>query len=112
MRKLILAGFLSAASMSLMASELMNPTAITNVLESVSDNIGRELAQILSELDDRSREDLVDLSLVFYCMFNYLAMRSVTSPQCFGMDLGTDAAWLRVKAIVERLVDRYLDDDG
>ena len=56
--------------MRVMASELMHPSEVTAVLERSSDKLGRELNQILSDLDDSSREDLVDLSLVFYCMLN------------------------------------------
>ncbi len=94
----------------LMASELMHPTAITEVLESASDNIGRDLARILSEFDEGRQEDLVNLSFVFYCMLNYLAMRAMTSPDCFGMDLEKPAAWRRVNKVMDTLVDRYLAD--
>jgi AcrR family transcriptional regulator len=93
----------------LMASELMNPTAVTSVLESASDKIGRELAQIMAELEGGQQEDLVELSLIFYCMFNYLAMRSVTSPVCFGMDLKKKKSWDRIDGVIDTVVDRYLD---
>ena len=94
----------------LMASELLNPTEVTAVLESTSDNIGRELALILADLEPDKQDDLVELSLVFYCMFNYLAMRSVTSPQVFGMNLKQKKSWERIEGVMESLVDRYLVD--
>ena len=94
----------------LMASELMNPTEVTAVLESASDDIGRELAQILQQADEEVREDLLDLNLVFYCMVNYLAMRSVNSPQVFGMNLKQNKSWERIDRIMDSLVDRYLVD--
>ncbi len=94
--------------MRIMASELMNPTAVTAVLERTSDKIGRELAQILADVDDEQRGDLVDLSLVFYCLFNYLCMRAVTSPDCFGMDLREESSWDRIDALIDTLVDRFL----
>jgi AcrR family transcriptional regulator len=93
----------------LMASEMMNPSDVTSALESASDTVGRELAGILSELESDSQQDLVDLSFIFYCMLNYLAMRSVTSPHCFGMDLQQPDSWGRVEAVIDRLVDSYLD---
>jgi AcrR family transcriptional regulator len=73
--------------MRIMASGLMHPSEVTAILERSSDKVGRELNLILADLDEASEEDLVDLSLIFYCMMNYLCMRTVTSPHCFGMDL-------------------------
>ena len=97
------------AIVRLMASEMMNPSDVTSAMESASDKVGRELAVILTELDGGSQEKLVDLSFIFYCMFNYLAMRSVTSPQCFGMNLQEPDSWQRVEKVIDRLVDSYLD---
>jgi len=94
--------------MRIMASELMHPTAVTSVLEKSSDNIGRELALIMADVNPEQREELVDLSLVFYCLLNYLCMRAVTSPRCFGMDLRKKDSWARVDHIIETMVDRFL----
>jgi AcrR family transcriptional regulator len=95
--------------MRIMASELMHPTAVTAVLERSSDKVGRELATILADVDDATRDDLVDLSLVFYCLLNYLCMRAVTSPNCFGMDLRKKNSWDRVDRLIDTLVDRFLE---
>jgi AcrR family transcriptional regulator len=97
--------------MRIMASELMHPTAVTSVLEKSSDKVGRELALIMADVDDRAREDLVDLSLVFYCLLNYLCMRAVTSPNCFGMDLREKQSWDRVDHLIDTLADRFLGAD-
>ena len=94
--------------MRIMASELMHPTAVTAVLEKSSDKIGRELALIMAGMKEEQREDLVDLSLVFYCLLNYLCMRAVTSPNCFGMDLRKKDSWERVDHLIDTLVDRFL----
>jgi AcrR family transcriptional regulator len=94
--------------MRIMASELMHPTAVTAVLEKSSDKIGRELALIMADMDEEQRDDLVDLSLVFYCLLNYLCMRAVTSPNCFGMDLRKKESWSRVDHLIDTLVDRFL----
>ena len=94
--------------MRIMASELMHPTAVTAVLEKSSDKIGRELALIMAGMEEEQREDLVDLSLVFYCLLNYLCMRAVTSPNCFGMDLRKKDSWERVDHLIDTLVDRFL----
>ena len=64
----------------IMASELMNPSQVTAVLESTSDQVARELTTIMSDMDDSQRDDIVNLSLIFYCVLNYLCMRAVTSP--------------------------------
>lgn len=95
--------------MRIMASELMHPTAVTAVLERSSDKVGRELATILADVEDASRDDLVDLSLIFYCLLNYLCMRAVTSPNCFGMDLRKKNSWDRVDRLIDTLVDRFLE---
>jgi AcrR family transcriptional regulator len=95
--------------MRIMASELMHPTAVTAVLESSSDKVGRELATILADVDEDTRDDLVDLSLIFYCLLNYLCMRAVTSPNCFGMDLRKKSSWDRVDRLIDTLVDRFLE---
>jgi hypothetical protein len=94
--------------MRIMASELMHPTAVTAVLERSSDTVGRELALLMADVDDSAREDVVDLSLVFYCLLNYLCMRAVTSPNCFGMDLRRKQSWERVDHLIDTLVDRFL----
>lgn len=94
--------------MRIMASELMHPSEVTAILERSSDQVGRELNQILADLDESSREDLVELSLIFYCMMNYLCMRAVTSPHCFGMDLRQDSSWQRIDQLIDTMVDRFL----
>lgn len=93
----------------LMASELLHPTEVTAALESASDRIGRDLAGILSELGEADQQALVDLSLVCYCMFNYLSLRAANSPLVFGMDLRREQDWQRIEAVVARLIDSYLD---
>ncbi|ARN73203.1 TetR/AcrR family transcriptional regulator [Oceanicoccus sagamiensis] len=94
----------------IMASELMNPTQVTAVLEKTSDKVARELTTIMSDLGEDQREDLVNLSLIFYCMINYLCMRSVTSPNCFGMNLRQKKSWQRVDELIDVMVDRFLID--
>ncbi|MEH6550728.1 MAG: TetR/AcrR family transcriptional regulator [Pseudomonadales bacterium] len=96
--------------MRIMASELMHPTAITSVLEKASDKVARDLTLIIKDMSDEQQENLVNLSLVFYCMLNYLCMRAVTSPNCFGMDLEQQKSWDRIGKIVDLLVDSVLDD--
>ncbi|AQQ67862.1 hypothetical protein Mag101_09560 [Microbulbifer agarilyticus] len=94
----------------IMASELMHPSEITVILEDASDRIARELTEIFREISTDHQEDLVSLALVFYCMTNYLCMREVSSPNCFGMDLTKNASWKRVAKVTDMLVDRFLDE--
>jgi AcrR family transcriptional regulator len=93
--------------MRIMASELMHPTDITRILESASDRIGRELEAFVSNIDPDERVDVANLSLVFYTMLNYLCMRAVTSPHCFGMDLENDASWDHIEAVMDDLIERF-----
>jgi AcrR family transcriptional regulator len=94
--------------MRIMASELMHPTAVTAALESASGRIGSELETIVADLGEADKEAVVSLSLVFYTMLNYLCMRAVTSPQCYGMDLTKDESWDRVQRILDEVIERYL----
>lgn len=92
----------------IMASELMAATEVTVILEDASDKIARELTKIFKDLDQGNQEDIVALSFVFYCMANYLCMRAVTSPHCFGMDLTSDKSWQRIEATIDQVIDRFL----
>lgn len=96
--------------MRIMASELMNPSAVTSVLEKTSDKVARELTHTVQGLSHEQQEDLVNLSLVFYCMLNYLCMRAVTSPHCFGMNLEQRKSWQRIDNLIDDMVDRFLID--
>ena len=91
-----------------MASELMNPTEVTEVLEQAGDRIGRSLAEIMSDIDDVDQEDVVDLSFVCYTMLNYLCMRAATSPDVFGHDFSQDAGWQYAERMIDTLAVRYL----
>jgi AcrR family transcriptional regulator len=96
--------------MRIMASELMHPTEVTAVLEKSSDRIAKELTKSIKGLNDEQQDDLVNLSFVFYCMLNYLCMRAVTNPKCFGMNLKQEKSWNRIDQVVDDLIDRYLTE--
>jgi AcrR family transcriptional regulator len=96
--------------MRIMASELMHPTEVTAVLEKSSDKIAKELTKSIKGLNDEQQDDLVNLSFVFYCMLNYLCMRAVTNPKCFGMNLKQEKSWNRIDQVVDDLIDRYLTE--
>jgi hypothetical protein len=96
--------------MRIMASELMHPTEVTAVLEKSSDKIAKELTKAIKGLNDEQQDDLVNLSFVFYCMLNYLCMRAVTNPKCFGMNLKQEKSWNRIDQVVDDLIDRYLTE--
>jgi AcrR family transcriptional regulator len=95
--------------MRIMASELMHPTDITTVLDDAGDRIGRSLADIMSDIDESDRNDVIDLSFVCYTMVNYLCLRATTSPDVFGHDFTQDENWRYAENIIDELSDRYLD---
>jgi len=95
--------------MRIMASELMHPSDITLVLERASDTIAKDLAFVMEDAQGEQWQLMDDLSFVFYCMLNYLCIRSVTSPRCFGMNLKQQQAWQRIDRLIDRLVDSYFD---
>jgi len=94
--------------MRILVSEIMQPTEITVILEEAGDRIGRELFKSLDLPGSDIRDDVVDISLVFATMTNYLCMRACTSPNAFGMDLGDEASWTRIEGIMDKLIERYL----
>jgi AcrR family transcriptional regulator len=94
--------------MRILVSEIMQPTEITVILEEAGDRIGRELYKSLHLSGSEISDDVVDVSLVFTTMANYLCMRSSTSTKAFGMDLDEDASWTRIEKIMDTLIERYL----
>jgi len=96
------------AIVRVLVSEIMHPTDITAILENAGDRIGRELYESLRLSGKDISDDVVDVSLLFTIVINYLSMRAVTSPQAFGMDLSDEKSWERIEKILGRLVSRYL----
>ena len=94
--------------MRIMASELMHPTSVTEVLEKQSERLGTAVADLITGLPQSRRDDVTIITMVFYCMLNYLCMRAVTSPQCFGMDLKEEESWERITHAIDTLTDRFL----
>jgi AcrR family transcriptional regulator len=94
--------------MRILVSEIMQPTEITIILEEAGDRIGRELYKSLQLSGSEISDDVVDVSLVFTTMANYLCMRASTSTNAFGMDLDDDASWARIEKIMNTLIERYL----
>jgi len=94
--------------MRILASEIMQPTEITAIFEEAGDRIGRELYKSLQLSGTDISDDVVDVSLVFTTMTNYLCMRAITSPKAFGMDLNDEASWARIENIMDTLIERYL----
>ena len=96
--------------MRILVSEIMQPTDVTAILEAAGDRIGRELYKSLHLSGTDISDDVVEVSLVFSTMANYLCMRASNSPKAFGMDLGDEAAWTRIERIMDTLIERYLKE--
>lgn len=96
--------------MRILVSEIMQPTDVTAILEEAGDRIGRELYKSLQLSGTDISDDVVEVSLVFSTMANYLCMRASSSPKAFGMDLGDEAAWTRIERIMDTLIERYLKE--
>jgi len=96
--------------MRILASEMMKPSDITTILEDAGDRIGRELFQSLQLSGDDFSHDVVDISLIFTIVSNYLCMRALTSPNAFGMNLEDDASWDRIQRILDTVIERYLQN--
>lgn len=94
--------------MRIMASELMHPSEVTELLEKQSERLGNAVGELITGLSRDRRADVTIITMVFYCMLNYLCMRAVTSPHCFGMDLTDEESWNRIEQAIDILTDRFL----
>jgi AcrR family transcriptional regulator len=96
--------------MRILVSQIMNPSDVTAILEEAGDRIGRELYQSLQLSGNKLSNDVVDISLIFTIVSNYLCMRALTSPNAFGMNLEDDASWDRIQRILDTVIERYLQN--
>ena len=94
----------------LLADEFMSPTAISDALTEIRQQLGREHAAIFAgnrELDEDGNRALM---IVLMAAASYLAMRAVRSPRYMGRDVGSDEGWQAMLAHFERIIDSVAGD--
>lgn len=89
----------------LLADEFMSPTAISDALTEIRQQLGREHAAIFASNRDLSDDNNRALMIVLMAAASYLAMRAVKSPRYMGRDIGSDEDWQALLAHFERIID-------
>ncbi len=89
----------------LLADEFMSPTAISEALTEIRQQLGHEHAAIFVSNRELGEEDNRALMIVLMAAASYLAMRAVKSPRYMGRDIGSDKDWQALLAHFERIID-------
>lgn len=89
----------------LLADEFMSPTAISEALTEIRQQLGREHAAIFVSNRELGEDDNRALMIVLMAAASYLAMRAVKSPRYMGRDIGSDKDWKALLAHFERIID-------
>ena len=74
----------------LLADEFMSPTAISEALTEIRQQLGHEHAAIFVSNRELGEDDNRALMIVLMAAASYLAMRAVKSPRYMGRDIGSD----------------------
>ena len=83
----------------------MSPTAISDALTEIRQQLGREHAAIFAGNSELDKDDNRALMIVLMAAASYLAMRAVKSPRYMGRDIGSDQGWQDLLAHFERIID-------
>ena len=89
----------------LLADEFMSPTAISEALTEIRQQLGHEHAAIFVSNRELGEDDNRALMIVLMAAASYLAMRAVKSPRYMGRDIGSDKDWQALLAHFERIID-------
>ena len=89
----------------LLADEFMSPTAISEALTEIRQQLGHEHAAIFASNRELGEDDNRALMIVLMAAASYLAMRAVKSPRYMGRDIGSDKDWKALLAHFERIID-------
>ena len=89
----------------LLADEIMNPTAISDALSTIRDQLGREHQAILEDLPAMNDPEIRSLLMVMMAAASFLSMRAAKDSEFMGQSLGSDAGWDPMMKRLERVID-------
>ena len=92
----------------ILADQFMNPTPISDALQEIRQQLGREHQEIFSK--HAHLHDHRELMMVLMGAASFLAMRAVKAPGYMGDDLDSDAGWNSVMAQIEQIIDAMVRD--
>jgi AcrR family transcriptional regulator len=92
----------------ILADQFMTPTPISDALQEIRQQLGREHQQIFN--GTKQLQDHRELMMLLMSAASFLAMRAVKSPSYMGQDLSTDEDWNSVMGQIEKIVDVMVTD--
>jgi len=87
----------------ILADQFMTPTPISEALQEIRQQLGREHQEIFSK--HRQLQDHRHLMMVLMGAASFLAMRAVKSPGYMGDDISTEADWNSVMEQIDKIID-------
>jgi AcrR family transcriptional regulator len=91
----------------ILAEQFMNPSPISEALQEIRQQLGREHQQIF--LDHSVIQEHSDLMRFLMGAVSFLAMRAVKAPWYMGENIGTDEGWAKLMGELEKIVDAVVD---
>lgn len=91
----------------LLADEIMNPTAISDALSAIRDQLGREHQAILKNVPAMNDEDARSLLMVMMAAASFISMRAAKESDFMGESLGTDAGWEKMMQRLNRVIELF-----
>lgn len=89
----------------LLADEIMNPTAISDALSEIRNQLGREHRAILKDVPVMKDDDARSLLMVMMAAASFISMRAAKDAEFMGESLGTETGWENMMQRLERVVD-------
>jgi AcrR family transcriptional regulator len=93
----------------LLVVELLRRSPLTNALDAMRARFGREMRQFVFATGASDSEDAFALSFFVTAALSYLAMRSASVPDYYGLKLDRDADWQRIENMLRLIATRVLD---
>jgi len=92
----------------LLIVELMRTSAVTEALDQMRTQFGREMRGFVTASGAMEGEDAFALSFFVTAAMTYLALRAESVPEYYGLRLDRDADWQRVEDMLRRMVAKVL----
>lgn len=92
----------------ILADQFMTPTPISEALQEIRQQMGREHQAIFSKNEKINEHHALMMMLMGAASF--LAMRAVKAPWYMGQDIGSDEGWAIMMQQLERIIDSVVTD--
>ena len=92
----------------ILADQFMTPTPISEALQEIRAQLGREHAAIFRQ--NQAIQDHSDLMRFLMGAVSFLAMRAVKAPWYMGENIGEEEGWNKIMAPLDRIIDSLVSD--